>query len=219
MNYCIVQARIDSKRFPGKSMAMIQGKPSLGHILDRIKNSEYTDKIIVATGRKDYNWKIIRYCIENDIEWYSGPEDNVLERYCNLIKEKNINPDDNIIRITGDCPLICAEIIDEMLLLIGDDIYIGNQEWCLEGTDVEIIKTKILLESLEKYKYDEHVTFRWKRDNIDKLKQYKYGEKKLNHIHYSLDTIDDYIRILRLYHRFKEYQYFGYNEIVSVIGK
>lgn len=43
----IVQARMGSMRLPGKVLKEILGKPLLWHLINRVKKSKYTKKVII----------------------------------------------------------------------------------------------------------------------------------------------------------------------------
>ena len=45
----ILQARLGSTRLPGKSMAELNGKPLLWHVIQRLKKSKTINKIVVAS--------------------------------------------------------------------------------------------------------------------------------------------------------------------------
>jgi 3-deoxy-manno-octulosonate cytidylyltransferase (CMP-KDO synthetase) len=45
----IIPARYGSTRFPGKSLAMIKGKPMIQRVYERTKQSRNIDRVIVAT--------------------------------------------------------------------------------------------------------------------------------------------------------------------------
>ena len=45
-----IQARLDSCRLPGKSMAEIEKSPRLGPVIDRVKRARLTDRAVVATS-------------------------------------------------------------------------------------------------------------------------------------------------------------------------
>ena len=45
----IIAARLDSSRLPGKALLDISGRPALGLLLERLRQSESGDHIIVAT--------------------------------------------------------------------------------------------------------------------------------------------------------------------------
>ena len=46
----IIQSRMSSKRFPGKVLSPILGKPLLEHVIDKIKNFNFYSSIILATS-------------------------------------------------------------------------------------------------------------------------------------------------------------------------
>ena len=48
---CILQARMSSKRLPGKSLKLIRGKEVLQLVYDQISKSKYISKIIIATSK------------------------------------------------------------------------------------------------------------------------------------------------------------------------
>ena len=77
----IVQARTDSSRLSNKVFADISGKPLIERVVDRIKQSQYIDNIIIATSVSDLDISILKWCNENKILCYRGSENNVLERF------------------------------------------------------------------------------------------------------------------------------------------
>ena len=46
----LITARLKSTRLPGKILLPIKGKPLLVHMLDRIKNAQKIDKIVICTS-------------------------------------------------------------------------------------------------------------------------------------------------------------------------
>ena len=46
----IIQARMSSSRLPGKVLMNLSQKPMLWHIVERLKECKYVDKIVVATS-------------------------------------------------------------------------------------------------------------------------------------------------------------------------
>ena len=102
----IVQARMKSKRLPGKVMLPIyQDRPMLEMQLERLKMVNGVDGIIVATTTDKEDDPIVKLAEKNDCLVFRGSPSNVLERYYEAAKEVHANA---IIRITGDCPLIDA---------------------------------------------------------------------------------------------------------------
>ena len=45
----VIPARYDSKRFPGKALAAIAGKPMIQHVYTRVKEASSVSRVLVAT--------------------------------------------------------------------------------------------------------------------------------------------------------------------------
>ena len=82
------------------------------HIIYNLLRSKYINNIIIATtdSKKD---DIIETLIKNHkVAIFRGSETDVLSRYYNRCKINNIK---NIVRITGDDPIIDCNILDECI--------------------------------------------------------------------------------------------------------
>jgi spore coat polysaccharide biosynthesis protein SpsF len=167
---CIVQARMTSKRFPGKVLAELDGKPVLWHVLSRclqIQELEAVGLAIPGKSRKEKSAAALIEIAERlNIHTTLGPEDDVLSRYLMAVteQEKYLGmPIDRVVRITADCPLIdpllCTEVVISSLRLP-----FGSN--CLKrtfpkGMDCEVFTTSLLREAYDEASdlYDrEHVT-------------------------------------------------------------
>lgn len=111
---CIVQARMTSRRFPGKTMALLKGKPVIEHVLDNVRQIKGLHKIIVAVPDTDESEPILNFIVEygHKIQNFCGSENDVLERYYQAARHFKL---DIIMRITGDCPLINPRICEDVL--------------------------------------------------------------------------------------------------------
>src|SRR5262245_19032516 len=116
----VIQARMTSTRFPGKSMALLAGKPVLQHVIERCKlvripKLKYDTKIIIAVPDTLESEPMIKLAHNLGIENFCGDEHNVLKRYYNTAKYFNLN---YIIRITADCPFIDPKVCEEVFNLL-----------------------------------------------------------------------------------------------------
>lgn len=109
MTTCIIQARMGSTRLPGKILMKLAGREILWHIVERVKRAKTVDKIVVATTVNPEDNEVEKFCQDNNLLYYRGSAENVLERYY-LAAEKFGG--DIIVRATGDCPLVNPQIID-----------------------------------------------------------------------------------------------------------
>ena len=171
---CIIQVRMNSKRFPGKVMKKIDGKnPSLFFTISQLQKSKYIKKIIIATSINKSDDIIEDFSKRIKVNCFRGDEEDVLDRYYNCAKKYHIK---NIIRITGDCPLIDPTIVDNMILKFknGNYDYIHNFEprTFPDGEDVEILTFNSLANAWKNSKLPserEHVTA-YLRNNSKKFK-------------------------------------------------
>jgi spore coat polysaccharide biosynthesis protein SpsF len=107
---CSIEARMKSTRLPGKVLEEVCGKPILLHIIERVRRSKKVDHIVVATTTSSHDDKIVDFCNLNNISFYRGSEEDVLDR---LVECHRFMRSDIIVEITGDSPFVDPEVIDE----------------------------------------------------------------------------------------------------------
>ena len=90
MTVVIIQARTSSKRFPNKVMKIIGGQRLISFVFNRVKASKKVSRIYVAISNLKKDAKLASYCKKKKYNYYRGELNNVLGRYCSLIKKKNI---------------------------------------------------------------------------------------------------------------------------------
>jgi len=175
---CIIQARMGSSRLPGKSMATIMGKPMLWHVIQRIKRCREIDDVVVATTFMPEDKKIVKFCDSENVKVTIGSIDDVLERYYDAAERFDA---DIVVRVTADCPLIDAGIIDRMVRMLKDDHtpnllkYVSNShpKTFPVGLDAEVMTFQALKKADEEATLPserEHVTpYIWKSPDKFKL--------------------------------------------------
>jgi len=203
-NYAIIiQARLDSKRFPKKIIKKVKNKEILTIMLERLKK-KFKGKIIVAISKKDHK-KISNICNKQKIKFFLGSENNVLERYYKCAEKNKIK---TIVRIPSDCPLIDLNIINKGLKkFISHKVdYVSNvlPRTHIDGNDVEIFSFKCLkkIYKLAKSKFDkEHVTTylqRNKNKKIFKIINFKAEEDLSLKYRLTLDYKEDLMVIKKI---------------------
>ncbi|SVD09621.1 uncharacterized protein METZ01_LOCUS362475, partial [marine metagenome] len=145
-----VQVRMGSSRFPGKVMYEINGKPLLGHLLDRLNLSNSLNGVVVATVDSPENDIIETYCNNRNVFCYRGSEEDVLGRTLKALQMVNASIG---VEVFGDCPLIDPEIVDFMIDEFLNDQskpdFVGNdlKTTFPPGMDVEVFNVKALEEA------------------------------------------------------------------------
>jgi spore coat polysaccharide biosynthesis protein SpsF len=105
-----VQARYEASRLPGKVMADIGGEPMLVRVVERALKANTLERVVIATSTDAEDDVIEKLCVERGYDLFRGSQHDVLDRFY----QASITYDAKIIvRITGDCPLIDPDVIDD----------------------------------------------------------------------------------------------------------
>ena len=198
----IIQARMSSTRLPGKSMLPICGVPMFHFLVRRLTEKGFN--VVIATSRERSDDAIYKSCLNTGINCFRGELNNVFKRYLSISQNSSEN---FVVRITGDNPLVDVE---ELLKVINtctftDTTYfdgIGDEGY-VPGLGFEIISKKLLLEyasEIMKQEYFcEHVTTYFRDNNfVTDLPLSGYTKKKFPNISLTVDTIDDYNKVICL---------------------
>jgi spore coat polysaccharide biosynthesis protein SpsF len=137
-----------SSRLPGKPMMEVCGYPILGHLVDRLKAVESIDVIVLATTTNHTDEVMADYASSIGIEVFRGDENDVMGRVVNAGKSVDA---DVIVEITGDCPIIDPEIIEQAIRIYQENTYdyVGNQHVRSypDGMDVQVFALDTLVKS------------------------------------------------------------------------
>ena len=218
----IVQARVGSSRLKGKVLKKIKGKEIIIKLLERLSRSKKIDNIVVAIPKKKEDDTLFKTLKKYRYKVFRGEELNVLKRFYDCAKKNNI---DNILRITGDCPLIDPKLIDKIINVYQKKKvdYLSNVEnrTFPDGMDIELFSFEALslANSLVKSNFDkEHVTSYFLRSNkFNKFNFEKKGENYSN-LRITLDTPQDFQLIKTIYKSFKN-NFFDLDDIIKFYNK
>lgn len=105
----IVQARMGSRRLPGKVLALLGGSPVLRHVTFRAAQARTVNEVVVATSDQAGDDPIAAWCEEEGMVCVRGSEEDVLTRYALAAEATGA---DIIVRVTADCPLLSSEVLD-----------------------------------------------------------------------------------------------------------
>src|SRR3954466_1078765 len=164
----IVQARMSSTRLPGKSAAVVGGEPMLALLLRRLLRAHELGRIVVATSTDDDDDVIEEVARGIGVGVHRGPRDDVFARFAGA----GAAPACPAVRVTADCPLIDADVVDDVVRLFRrtpDCAYASNIEprTYPDGLDVEVVAPKILdqlADEVDDPGDREHVTTAIRRD-------------------------------------------------------
>jgi len=98
----IIQARMNSERFPNKVVSDLSGSPLIERILQRVKNVKKIGKIIVEKTKKKEDDILVKIAKSNKVEVFRGSENDLVDRYYQAIRGKNVS---HILRLPADNPI------------------------------------------------------------------------------------------------------------------
>ena len=116
MIYAIIQARLNSSRFPGKVLASIGGDTVLGQVVRRVRRIWAVDQIVVATHRNGGE-TIAGHCEALGVECFvhDGPENDVLRRFVAYLDSVKVASRDLVVRVCADSPLLDPLLADALI--------------------------------------------------------------------------------------------------------
>jgi spore coat polysaccharide biosynthesis protein SpsF len=109
-----VEARMTSSRLPGKVLLPAAGRPMLFHLWQRLQMVPSLEEIVLATTVNPTDDVLVDFAREHGITCFRGSEDDVMARVIGAAEAARAEV---IVEITGDCPIIDPEIVEQTILL------------------------------------------------------------------------------------------------------
>ncbi len=213
---------MSSTRLPGKVMAEINDIPMIYWQIKRIERSKLISGICVAISEDPTDDALFNFLVEQKIEVVRGALDNVLQRFKKVIDS---HPQDNFIRLTGDCPLVMPQLIDEMIEEFRNHSfdYLSNSliPTYPDGLDIEIFTRKAFMRLSEfemAPQETEHVTLgMYSRPKEFKISNFEdYADR--SSFRWTVDYIEDLDFIRSIYNHFKGREsIFDYEELLEFL--
>ena len=204
----VIQARRDSSRLPDKVLLPLADEPLLIRMYERVASSNIKKEIVVATTTDVHDDELIKHCRSNSINFYRGHPTDLLDRHYKAALKYEA---DIVVKIPSDCPLICPNVIDQVL-----EFYLSNESefdfvsnlhpaTFPDGNDVEVMSFSTLETAWKEADRDferEHTTpYIWERPERFRLGNVEWEtglDLSMNH-RFTIDYKEDYKFIKRIY--------------------
>ena len=85
----IIQARMGSRRLPGKTLLPLAGKPLIYRIIERVKRCREIDNLILAIPNTNIDKKIKKINFNGEVKIFKGSENDLVSRYFFEAKKYN----------------------------------------------------------------------------------------------------------------------------------
>ena len=214
----IIQARMNSSRLPGKVGMVVGHQEYLAHQIDRVLQKCPRNRCVIATTKGREDDLIFEIALEAGVGCYRGNSEDVLNRYIEAGEHYDFK---DVVRLTGDCPLIDPYIMDSVIGVycncISEKKYVSNTlvRTFPRGFDVEVTSLKNLKESwgLSNSQYNrEHVTpFIASGGILECVRINCPAREDLSRWRFTLDAVEDHLQLSRILMGVKSYEF---NEVL-----
>lgn len=201
----IIQARMSSRRLPGKVLRKIEGKPLLQYLLERLEHCNHLDEILVATSVDESDTPICDLCRELGIPAFRGSLEDVAGRFLDVL---NSCPLDGFVRLSADSPLLDQRLVDEGVILFekGDYDLVTNvhPRTYPSGESVEVVRSATFRSTYPRMVSEEdreHVTRYFYRNSHHFAIRNFVSETYLGDLHLAVDRKEDLEVIQRILRR------------------
>ncbi len=222
----IIQARMGSKRLPGKVLKDIGGEPMLVRVVERAQRASTLDRVVVATSVDPQDDPIHEVCESCSYQCYRGEPLDLLDRYYQAAKEYGANA---IVRITADCPMIDPAVIDQTVraFLVADPPldFVANRlprnRTYPIGMDTEICSYKALeqawREADQPYQREHVMPYLYEVEDRFRVAIVE-SDVDLSHHRWTVDTDEDLEFVRAVYDRFDNRDDFTMDDVLQLLA-
>ncbi|PRX56928.1 cytidylyltransferase domain-containing protein [Flagellimonas meridianipacifica] len=217
----IVQARVGSNRLPKKILLPFYDNMSILEILlQKLVKLKNKYPILLATSINSGDDVLEKFATKFQIGFYRGSENNVLERFIETAKQYEI---DIIVRVCSDNPFLDINHISELIEIFYKNksfdyySYKNDEGMPVVRTHLGLFAEIVTLKALEKTNkssedliYQEHVTnYIYSNPEIFRiyLKEAFPEVFSRKDLRFTIDNIDDFNNLSKLYGMYKKFNY------------
>ena len=218
----LLQARTSSSRLPGKVLLDILGTPMLLRQIERENLVVSIDHLVVVTSSDKSDDLLSEVLHENDIDYYRGSLNDVLDRFYQAAK---LYKPEHVVRLTGDCPLVDPEVVENVIRMHIDTNadYTSNifPATYPDGLDVEVMKfsaLEIAWKESELPSEREHVT-PFIRNNKERFLHSNLEYScDLSSYRWTVDELQDFEFVKKVYEKlYKANPTFNMDDIINYL--
>jgi glutamate-1-semialdehyde 2,1-aminomutase len=188
-------------------------------LLRRLARAKEVNQIIVATSVDERNLPLVAHVQSLGYACEQGSENNVLDRYVQAARAHHA---DMVVRITGDCPLIDPELVDEVIrgFKAANVEYFSNinPPTYPDGLDIEVFTLAALerasFETTDSYDR-EHVTPYLRKPGKFNIQSMQHGED-LSTLRWTVDEPSDFEVIEKVFEYFYPKTDFTWGDVFTL---
>jgi len=219
----IIQARMGSTRLPGKVLQPIAGRSMLARTWRRAARATLVDETLVATSVDPQDDLIAAECRRLDVACFRGSEEDVLDRF---YRAATARAADFVVRVTSDCPLIDAELIDDVVRAAqhARPDYAANvlHRTYPRGLDTEVVTRAALeqawREALEPYQRVHVMPYFYQNPERFRLLSL-VGVADFSHYRWTVDSAADLALVRAIYRRMGYDDAFSWRDVIGLLER
>ena len=213
----IVQARLDSVRFPNKILANINSVEALTVLVKRLEKFSFASNLVIAIPDSAENNELAEWCTLNQLDFFRGSSSDLLKRFNDVLESRRENI---IFRITADCPFVDPEIVEKCFEIFTESKvdYLRTSPSYPDGLDVEVFTKSVLQFAHQNAtsSYDrEHVTPFIRNQNSYRVRELE-SPVDLSNIRITLDEPADLVVLNEIAKHFGHFD-FRFDDIVKLV--
>jgi len=219
-----IEARMTSTRLPGKVLLEAAGKSMLEHLVNRLRAVPSIHYIVLATTINKDDDILEKLANKMDIGCFRGSETDVLSR---VIGAAELFDADIVVEITGDCPVIDPEIVEQTIRIFNanDVDYVSNAHVRSypDGMDTQVFSVETLKLSAsmtDEPLNREHVTLHIRNNPLifSKINIVSPPSTHWPELGLTLDEKDDYILLKKIIEHFENNEkLFSCQDIINLL--
>jgi spore coat polysaccharide biosynthesis protein SpsF len=195
-----VQARMSSRRFPGKVLAPFRGRPVIAHVVSAVRDALPNLPVVVVTSTHATDDPLAAYLRVLEVPVFRGALDDVFGRFRAALATY---PTTWILRVCADSPLLSSKVLRLATSAASgtafDLVTTTARRTFPKGQNAEVIRSDTLrkIESHELEDADrEHVTrFIHRHPGRFRILGVESGRPELAQLDHCVDTVDDLRRL------------------------
>lgn len=191
----IVQARLSSRRLPGKVLCPVADKPLLQYLLERLGRVPSLEGVVVATSREASDDRVAEFCARQGALCHRGDLDDVAQRFLGAAAAFGF---DAFVRVSGDSPLLDPRLVVQAVSLFreaGADLVTNVFPRSFPpGQSVEVLATSALAAAHEFMTADEreHVTLHfYLHPERVRIHNFSFDDPGARAVRMTVDSPDD----------------------------
>jgi 3-deoxy-manno-octulosonate cytidylyltransferase (CMP-KDO synthetase) len=172
----IIPSRFESKRFPGKALADIQGTTMIQRVYEQVQKSSLIDTVYVATDSDAIRASID--AIDGNIIMTSEKCSSGTDRVAEAARTLKLTEDDVVVNIQGDQPFLQPECLNDLVqaFLKHPGLTMGTLAYGMKNDDEinDPNNVKVIFDKDNFAIYFSRAKIPFNRDNTQNILYYKH---------------------------------------------